>query len=129
MLVGQRIGHQGFGGALFKIYKPSVIRTKHEMLNGYLFTSRKMQIMNSRSFYMKQRLGTSDQINGSFGSTFNSTATESSSPGQRLQASEMRRSSCRTGWDGYDQRLAEEGEEVCFRDFALILTNKTRIEA
>lgn len=123
-LDGQRIGQQGFGGDSF-IKNPGVIRTKHRVQNGYLFTSRKMQIINSRSFYTK-RLGTSDQYDfGSFKSS-NSTATVTSADG-RPAASESRRS-CRICTNGYEQFIPTKDADECFRDFALIVTNKTRMK-
>lgn len=88
-----------------------------------------MHIMNSQSYYMK-RLGTSDQYEtkGSFGSSENSAATESGSSERRLSTSGLRRSSCRTSSDGYDQFiLTQDAEEECFKDIALIVTNKTRM--
>lgn len=124
-LVGRRKGHQGFGGDSF--IKKSVIRTMHRVQNGYLFTSRRMRIINSRLFYTKQ-LGTSDQYDfGSFKSS-NSTATVSSDGRDgRPVASELRRS-CRTCTNGYEQFIPTKDADGCFSDFALIMTNKTRMK-
>lgn len=122
-LDGQRIGQQGFGGDSYIL--KSVISTRHRVQNGYLFSSNKMQIINSRSFYTK-RLGTSDQYDfGSFKSS-NSTATVSTEG--RPAGSETRRS-CRICTNGYEQFIpTKDADEMCFRDFALILTNKTRMK-
>lgn len=121
-LDGQRIGQQDFGGDSF--IKTSVISTKHRVQNGYLFTSRKMQIINSRSFYTK-RLGTSDQYD--FGSFKSSNSTDMVSTDGRTAVSESRRS-CWTCMNGYQQFIPTDDADECFRDFALIVTNKARMK-
>lgn len=99
----------------------------HRVQNGYLFTSRKMHIINSRSFYTKG-LGTSDQYDfGSFKSS-NSTATVSSEGRDWRPVASDKRRSCRTCTNGYEQFIPTKDANECFSDFALIMTNKTRMK-